>query len=1032
MPQVVIENPILNSPYLEPARHFRFTDKGITNEIVQGRRVSSYFVPIPRPKKKNPRQLAFETEWTQDRIKENDFINKVRARVALWRKGGYLGVTKTTARLLEYWQRPDRERKLFFCQIEALETAIYVTEVANKYGDAWIENELRRGNEDANPGLFRIAFKMATGSGKTVVMAMLVAWHVLNKLANPQDARFSDTFLVATPGITIRDRLRVLLPNDPQNYYRQLDVVPPDLLAELGKAKIIVTNFHAFKLRERIAAGKLTKSLLARRHDFRAAEAATTSPFLETPDQMVRRVCRELGNKRNIIVINDEAHHCYRRKPDGEAERLTGDERKEAERREEEARVWISGLEAVKAKIGVRVIYDLSATPFFLRGSGYSEGTLFPWVVSDFSLIDAIECGIVKVPRVPVADDSMVGELPTYRELWLRIRDHLPKKGRGAEAVSGEPALPAELEGALQSLYGNYEKYYRQWETAKAVATERDRRSDLSRLTPPVFIVVCNNTNVSKLAFDYIAGWEKTLPGGSTVPVPGRLPLLSNVADGRWLARPNTILVDSQQLESGEAMSAEFKKIAAREIEEFKAEYRTRFPGRDVEGLTDEDLLREVMNTIGKPGKLGEQIKCVVSVSMLTEGWDANTVTHILGVRAFGTQLLCEQVVGRGLRRMSYVTNERGMFDPQYAEVYGVPFSFIPSAGSAVDPRPGPTPTRVRALEERIGCEITFPRLIGYRYELPQDRLTARFTNDSRMALSTADLPTRTEMSSIIGESRFHDLYGLRDRREQEVDFMLAKLVLEKYFRQDGTQRTDRPKEHQFDPEVQAWLFPQVLQITRRWRTGCVACKDNAFPQMLLLLQFAHTAADKIYRAIVAAKSDEKILKPILRPYDAVGSTRYVDFDTTRPVYPTDPNKCHVSYVVADTGSWEQKMAQALEEMDEVRRYVKNQGLGFTIPYTLEGEEHNYMPDFIACVEDGRGPDDLLNLIVEVSGEVRKDKAAKVATARNLWAPAVNNHGGFGRWAFLEITDPWDAKNTIRAMLRGENVDGVSPLLRQN
>jgi type III restriction enzyme len=477
-------------------------------------------------------------------------------------------------------------------------------------------------------------------------------------------------------------------------------------------------------------------------------------------------------------------------------------------------------------------------------------------------------------------------------------------------------------------------------------------------------------------------------------------------------------------------MSAEFKKIAAREIEEFKAEYRTRFPGRDVESLTDEDLLREVMNTIGKPGKLGEQIKCVVSVSMLTEGWDANTVTHILGVRAFGTQLLCEQVVGRGLRRMSYVTNEHGMFDPQYAEVYGVPFSFIPSAGSAADPRPGPTPTRVRALEERVACEITFPRLIGYRYELPQDRLTARFTNDSRMALSTADLPTRTEMSSILGESKFHDLYGLRDRREQEVDFMLAKLVLEKYFRQDGTQRTDRPTKHQFDPEVQAWLFPQVLQITRRWRTECVTCKDNAFPQMLLLLQFAHTAADKIYRAIVAAKSDEKILRPILRPYDAAGSMRYVDFDTTRPVYPTDPNKCHVSYVVADTGSWEQKMAQALEEMDEVRCYVKNQGLGFTIPYTLEGEEHNYMPDFIACVEDGHRPDDLLNLIIEVSGEARKDKAAKVATARTLWVPAVNNHGGLGRWGFLEITDPWDAKNTIRAMLGGEHVDGVPPLAR--
>ena len=304
--------------------------------------------------------------------------------------------------------------------------------------------------------LDRIAFKMATGSGKTLVMAMLIAWHALNKLANPQDARFSDAFLVVTPGITIRDRLRVLLPNDPNNYYRLHDLVPAELMQELGKVNLVITNFHAFLLRERISAGKLTKELLN--------PGAEASPFTETPDQMVRRACRELGNKKNIVVINDEAHHCHRRKPEADGEKLTGDERKEAERREEEARIWISGLEAVKAKIGVKVVYDLSATPFFLKGSGYPEGTLFPWVVSDFSLIDAIEAGIVKVPRVPVADDSMIGEQPTYRDLWLRIRENLPKKGRGTAPVGGDPNLPVELEGALQSLYSNYEKYYRQWE----------------------------------------------------------------------------------------------------------------------------------------------------------------------------------------------------------------------------------------------------------------------------------------------------------------------------------------------------------------------------------------------------------------------------------------------------------------------------------------------------------------------------------------------------------------------------------------
>ena len=987
MKQVVIENPIINSPFREPTRHFRFSDEGITNEIAKERRVSSYFVPVPQPRKRG-KQLLLGTEWVEDRIQENEFINDVRARVAIWRKGGYPGITKTTARLLQYWSNPDREKKLFFCQIEALETAIYITEAARKFNDAWIENQLREANQGANPDLYRVAFKMATGSGKTVVMAMMIAWHVLNKLADSQDARFSDAFLIVTPGITIRDRLRVLLPNDPGNYYAAMDVVPPELRDELHKAKIVIANFHGFKCREREEAGKLTKSILG---------GGQGSPFTETPDQMVRRVCRELGNKKNLLVINDEAHHCYRRKPDGEEVKLTGDERKEAERREEAARIWISGLEAVKSKLGLRAVYDLSATPFFLRGSGYSEGTLFPWVVSDFSLIDAIESGIVKVPRVPVADDTMTGEQPTYRDLWLRIRDAgLPKGGRGTNEVTGEPQPPPELEGALHSLYGNYEKYYRKWEEN---ASGRE-----NGLTPPVFIVVCNNTNVSKLVFDYVAGWEKTLADGTAVLVPGKLPVFSNVENGEWLSRPNTILIDSEQLESGDAMSAEFKKIASREIEEFKDEYRIRFPGRGTEKLTDEDLLREVMNTVGKPGKLGEQVRCVVSVSMLTEGWDANTVTHILGVRAFGTQLLCEQVVGRGLRRMSYALNAGDMFDPEYAEVYGVPFSFIPCSGSSPEPKPGPPITHVRALPERIECEITYPRVIGYRYDLPGEQLTARFTPDSEMVLSTEDVTTITENAPIVGEISIHTLDDLKSKREQEVAFLLAKLTLDRYFR-DG-EGNERP-----------WLFPQLLAIAKRWMAECFRCKDNVFPQLLLFVQFAQNAAEHIYQSVVLGTAGEKTLLPIMRPYDPVGSTVYVDFDTSRPTYATRPDRCHVSHVVADTESWEQKMAQTLEDMTEVLCYVKNQNLGFTIPYVLNGEEKAYYPDFIAHVRAGEG--EIVNLIVEVSGEPRKDKAAKVAAARNLWVPAINNHGGFGRWAFIEIKDPWDAKGEIRAFGKG-------------
>jgi type III restriction enzyme len=996
VPQVTIENPILNGPFEAPARHFRFDDDGITNDIIEKRRRSAYFMPIARPRKKGA-QRTFETEWTGDRVQENSEINRIRERVDAWRTGGYVGVTAVTRRLLEYWSDPSREKKLFFCQREAAETVVYLAEVAARYGDAWIENYLRDRNGEYNAGLPRIAMKMATGSGKTVVMGMLIAWQALNKLENRQDARFSDAFLVVSPGITIRDRLRVLLPTDPDNYYRQRDVLPPDMLEPLAQARIVITNYHGFLLRERGEAARLTKSILGK---------GDTSAFRETPDQMVRRIARDLSGKKHIVVINDEAHHCYWRKADAEDETLSAEERAEAKRRDQDARVWSGGLEAVQRKLGIRSVYDLSATPFFLSGSGYPEGTLFPWVVSDFSLIDAIEAGIVKIPRVPVADDAMLGEQPTYRDLWPRIREDLPRKGRKAGALSGAPKLPAVLEGALHSLYGHYEKSFRAWEE-NADARARG-------LTPPVFVVVCNNTNVSKLVFDWIAGFEtgNRHADGAPLVAPGRLAAFNNEQDGRWTSRPNSILVDSQQLESGEGMSADFKAIAAAEIEEFKLEYRARFPGRDLDDLTDEDLLREVMNTVGKPGKLGEHVRCVVSVSMLTEGWDANTVTHILGVRAFGTQLLCEQVVGRGLRRMSYAVNDAGRFMPEYAEVYGVPFSFIPTAGAA-----GPVElsrsTRVRAIEERAALEITFPRLAGYRHDFATERLDARFDDDARLAISTADVPTWTQAAPIVGESSIHTLDDLRQRRPSEVAFLLAKLTIEKYFRQDGEGRPDRPAEHRFDAEVKWWVFPQVLAITKRWLAECLTCKDETFPQLLLLVELAHDAADRIYRSIVASVEGAASLKPILRPFDAVGSTRWVDFDTAKPVFETAPDKCHVSHVVADTGSWEQKLAQTLESMPEVARYVKNQGLNFNIPYTLSGEERQYVPDFIAVMH-GAVP---VNVVIEVSGENRKDKAAKVATARTQWVPAVNNHGGFGRWAFVEVTDPWDAKDTIRAVL---------------
>ena len=513
------------------------------------------------------------------------------------------------------------------------------------------------------------------------------------------------------------------------------------------------------------------------------------------------------------------------------------------------------------------------------------------------------------------------------------------------------------------------------------------------------------------MVFDFISGWEKDLNGLKRVQA-GKLDLFRN-DDGRggWTEKPKTFLIDSMQIDSGDAMTDDFRQAAAQEIAEFKTEYMRRFPGRDADSVTTEDLLREVLNTIGKAGKLGEGIRCVVSVSMLTEGWDANTVTHILGVRAFGTQLLCEQVVGRALRRMSYsLTPETAdlapadqRFGPEYAEVYGIPFSFIPSAGTVKEPIEGPLPTRVRSLPDREALAMTFPRLLGYRFHLPERRLISAFTQDSVLRLTTASIPSEVEMRAMVGKSEYHTLNALKDARPNHVAFELAKCALERFLRDEND-------------EQQPWLFPQVLDITREWIATCLQLGENAFMQLLLFGRNKSLAIERIYHGIINGSNvGAKRVLPILQPYDTLGSTRHVDFFTARPTFATGATRSHISHVVADTDVWEQNVAYKLERMTEVLRYAKNDHLGFTIPYTFENREKQYIPDFLVAIDDGQGDADPLNLIVEVSGERDEMKAQKTATARTQWIPAVNNHGTFGRWSFLEITDPSNLQTEVRA-----------------
>ncbi|HQL98847.1 MAG TPA: DEAD/DEAH box helicase family protein, partial [Smithella sp.] len=992
MENIFFEKPILNSPYEYPTRHWELDTQGQpTQQIKEKRRRAEYITPIPKPKKRrgsaSQQDIIFDEgkglSSQEQQYDPTPVINNLRIHVDKWRSipnPNDWKVTPETSRLLQHWRKHKFSAyRPFFCQVEAVETVIWLTEVAptEKAGKDFLAH-LENANHYANPDLMRLALKLATGAGKTTVMAMLIAWQTINAVRHPGSKKFTRGFLVVTPGITIKDRLRVLQPNDPDSYYKNRELVPNDMLRELERAKIVITNYHAFKLRDRLELSKGGRSLL----QGRGGEELKT---LETEGQMLQRVMPGLMGMKNVLIINDEAHHCYREKPDTEEdEDLKGDDKKEAESNNEAARLWINGIETVTRKIGATQVIDLSATPFFLRGSGYAEGTLFPWTMSDFSLMDAIECGIVKLPRVPVADNIPGGDMPMFRNLWEHIRKDMPKKGRGKASGLDPLKLPTRLQTALEALYGHYEKTYNLWKES-------------GMKLPPCFIVVCNNTSTSKLVYDYISGFEYPPKENGVTPPPylGKFSLFSNYDEyGNPLARPRTLLIDSEQLESGEALDDNFRTVAKEEIERYRREIIERTGDRSqAENLTDQDLLREVMNTVGKKDSLGDSIRCVVSVSMLTEGWDANTVTHVLGVRAFGTQLLCEQVIGRALRRQSYDLNEDNLFNVEYADVLGIPFDF--TAKPVVAPPQPPRETiRVKAVRpERDHLEIRFPRVAGYRVELPEEKITASFTKDSELDL-TPDLvgPTETRNQGIIGEGVDLNLIHTGDLRMSTLIFHLTTRLINTKYRDPGNE----PKWH---------LFGKLKRITKDWLDHCLKCKGGTYPAQLMYQELADMACERITAAIMSSLEGAHPIVAVLDPYNPVGSTIHVNFNTSRTDrWETDARRCHINWVILDS-DWEAEFCRVAEAHPKVKAYVKNHNLGLEVPYRYASETRIYLPDFIVQIDDGHGEKDLLNLIVEIKGYRREDAKEKKNTMDTYWVPGVNNNGQYGRWAFAEFTE---------------------------
>lgn len=986
------ERPIINSPYKYPNQHWELDEAGQpTQKIIQSRRSAEFITPIPKPRKRKGSghqgdlllgdALSNASDDSSAQLYHSALINGVRDEVNKWRRienPAKWHVTPETARLLQHWRHHNFSGvRPFFCQIEAVETAIWLTEVAPNLGKAGerILEHLTAANQAANPDLMRLALKLATGAGKTTVMAMLIAWQTINAVRRSNSKKFTRGFLIVAPGITIKDRLSVLQPNDPYSYYQSRELVPADMLDDVTRAKIVITNYHAFKLRERIELSKGGRLLL----QGRTGDALDT---VETEGQMIQRVMPDLMGLKNIMVINDEAHHCYREKPSSDdVLDLKGDDKKEAEQNNEAARLWISGIEAVNRKLGVTRVMDLSATPFFLRGSGYAEGTLFPWTMSDFSLMDAIECGIVKLPRVPVADNISGAEVPVFRNLWEHIGKKMPKKGRG-KANSLDPlSIPVELQTALEALYGHYQKTFELWEKAAIQV-------------PPCFIVVCNNTATSKLVYDYISGFHRENADGSYSLENGRLELFRNFDEhGNPHARPRTLLIDSEQLESGEALDSNFRGMAENEIEQFRREIIERTgDARKAESITDQDLLREVMNTVGKKDRLGESIRCVVSVSMLTEGWDTNTVTHVLGVRAFGTQLLCEQVIGRALRRQSYDLNEHGLFSVEYADVLGIPFDFA-SKPVVSPPQPPRETIQVKAMRpERDALEIQFPRVQGYRVELPNDRLNATFNDDSKLELTPALVgPSITKNAGIIGEDVDLSLVHTGDLRPSTLLYHLTKRLLETKWRDPG----EEPK---------LYLFGQLKRIAKHWLETCLVCKGGTYPAQLMYQNLADMACNRITDGITKAEEGARPIKAVLDTYNPTGSTAHVNFNTSKTErWKTDARCCHLNWVILDS-DWEAEFCRVAESHPKVRAYVKNHNLGFEVPYRYGSQSRTYRPDFIVLVDDGHGDDDLLHLVVEIKGYRGEDAKDKKSTMETYWVPGVNNLKTYGRWAFAEFT----------------------------
>ncbi len=988
LPIQPVANPILCSPYEEPTAHWVYDTQSGEASAAPGRRRASYWYKTVRT---GSMQLSMLAEEESDDL---PLVNLLREDVKKWRAHKYEGATPVTKELLRHWRDADRPRRLFFCQVEAAETIIYLNEILGSgkrprwNSELSIEDYSRlmrgerpsiapevshlsyfqtlvdRPNEAGQKPLTRYGCKMATGSGKTVVMAMVIAWAFCNRARVPGDERFPNAALVVCPNLTIRDRLQVLRTDAAvHSYYEEFDLVPSGMREAMSQGKVVVTNWHLF----------LPESA----HSEGGKSYTVVNKGEESGEAFARRVLGELYERAPIMVINDEAHHAYRPAPVPESEHLSAADKQERE----EATEWISGLDRIHQACGIKFCMDLSATPFYLQGSGYIEGSPFPWLVSDFGLVDAIESGIVKIPRLPVGDTTGRPD-PKYFRLW---EDHITRNlAPGQKLPGGKPKPEVVWERAHDALVTLASQWIERFEYIQKAEPGKEH-------TPPALIIVCDNTDIAELFFRKISG-EETIEvegegeeeesenGGGrsrrkTKTVYGRGELFPDYFSNREGYRP-TLRIDSKLLAEAESNEPNGTRQKAAEA------------------------LRRIVDTVGKPGEPGEQIRCVVSVQMLTEGWDAKNVTNILGLRAFGTQLLCEQVVGRGLRRMDYTPDpQTGRLADEYVDIYGVPFSVIPFRGrKTTAPAPEDKPkNEVRALPERAGFEIRFPVVEGYAFALRRNLIKADIGAMEPLRLEPGVTPTAVFVKPQVGYQTGHpSLAGGFDFKEenrevyyesthlQTIQFEIARRVVRALTEEieDRRPKLRMQSRHQ--------LFPQVYRFVEEY-VGRKVDWHGCNPCELGLDTYVKRTVERLLDAIQPNdEQGEPPLLPILNRYKPIGSTKEVHFKTTKKVFATA--RSHINQVVADTETWEQSAAFRLEQSGAVAYYAKNDHLECTIAYEYLGVPHSYVPDFLVRLTNG------VTLLLEIKGyEDDQDKAKHQAAKR--WVDAVNHWGKLGRWA---------------------------------